>query len=448
MKIYIVSAQYIGSITGGGGIHVVDLSRELSKLGHGVIVISMGIGDNKKEETVTLSDPFNPDPTKRESKVKVFRFWTKDSHHISGPFEGSKLEEINRLEEFGRQVLQFLKKIKDKSVIHLHGHFMIPSIAKELRDKDNFRIITSIHTFESLSEARKGKDGAGAKFIEFMQEKERQAIKYSDYLVVRSHAVKDQITSLFPADVKNANIEIISSGVSSVFIHHPSLGGDKLDLLKQKYRIKGKFIFNLNRIDPSKGIEYGIEALPKLIKKLKKTEGKTSRGVSMVIAGMIEDKNQWYLERLEKIVKKLGVDKSVSFYTDISEEDKIGLFNLADVFLLSSIIEPFGITIVEALSKNVPVVTAGVEGPMDIMGVRKVEKPFIWGNGGLVVYYNNPLKRSEYISESLFAVFKNPEKVSKLIEKGKKKVLSIYAWESLVQKKLSIYRKALAIKRK
>jgi len=448
MKIYIVSAQYIGSITGGGGIHVVDLSRELAKLGHNVIVLSMGIGKSKKEEIVTLKDPFNPDPKKRKCKVKVFRFWTSDSKRINGPFEGTKLEEINRLEKFGKKVVEFLKKYNEETIVHLHGHFMIPSIAKELRESTKFKIVSSIHTFESISEARKGKNGAGPKLIEFMREKEEQAIKYSDCLIVRSKAVKEQISSMFPESVKSANIAVISSGVSSVFIHHPPFSEKHLELLKQKYKIKGRLIFNLNRIDPSKGIEYSIEALYKVIKELKKIEKKNYKEVSMVVAGMLEEKNQWYLERLQKMVKKLKLEENVSFHIGISEDDKIGLFNLADVFLLSSIIEPFGITIVEALSKDVPVVAAGVEGPKDIMGVKEVKKPYIWANGGAIVYYDDPTQRAEYISKAILNVFAHPEKVKNLVKKGKKRVLSIYAWESLVKRKLEIYKKVLKLSRR
>lgn len=447
MKIYIVSAQYIGSITGGGGIHVVDLSRELAKLGHKVTVLSMGIGKNKKEETIILKDPFNPDPKKRKCKVKVIRFWTSDSRRISGPFEGTKLGEINRLEEFGKKVIDYFKKHNEKTIVHLHGHFMIPSIAKELREKTKFRIVTSIHTFESISEARKGKNGAGPKFIEFMRQKEEQAIKYSDYLIVRSKAVKEQIISMFPETVKSANIAVISSGVSSVFIHHPPLAGEKLDLLRQKYKIKGNFIFNLNRIDPSKGIEYAIEALYKSIKKLKKIEKNNYVETTMVIAGMLEEKNQWYFERLQKLAKRFNLERNISFYIDISEEDKIGLFNLANVFLLPSIIEPFGITIVEALSKDVPVIAAGVEGPKDIMGVKRVEIPYVWANGGAIVYYEDPTKRAEYLSNAIVDVLTQPERVKQLVKKGKRRVLSIYSWESLVKRKLDIYRKALKMKR-
>jgi len=443
LKIYIVSAQYIGSITGSVGIHVVDLSRELGKLGYDVTVLSLGIGKNKKEETVVLDDTFNPDPNKRKCRVKVVRFWTKDSKNISGPFEGTKLQEINRLEEFGNKVISYLKRHNEKAVVHLHGHSIIPAIAKELKEKTNFKIVTSIHIFESISEARKGQDGAGAKFIKFMQEKEQIAIKYSDYVIVRSKAVKDEISRLFPTTVKNSKIYVIPSGVSSVFIHHPPHRLEKLEMIKNKYNIRDKLIFNLNKIDPSKGIEYAIEAFDK-VKKFEKKRAGNGNNISLVIAGMLENKNEWYLERLQKLTKKFKLENNVSFYIDISEDDKLGLFNLADIFLLPSIIEPFGIPIVEALAKDVPVVAAGVEGPMDIMGVKKVKPPFLWAKGGAIVYYNDPTKRSEYLSEAILAMFHHPKKREKTVEIGKKKVLSVYSWESLVKKKIEIYKKAYA----
>ena len=100
MDVIIVSAQYIGSISGGGGIHVVELTRELGKLGHKVTVLSMGLGRYKNQEEIILTDPYNPDKEKRKTKINVIRFRVKDSAKLKSPFEGTKQQEIDRLKEF------------------------------------------------------------------------------------------------------------------------------------------------------------------------------------------------------------------------------------------------------------------------------------------------------------------------------------------------------------
>ncbi len=447
-EIIIVSAQYIGSISGGGGVHVVELTRELGKLGYKVLVLSMGLGKNKLKETITLEDPYNPDKKKRKAKIKVVRFRPKDYKNLNSCFEGTKQQEIDRLTEFKNRAVDYLVKHyknRDDIVVHIHGHFVVPSMAKELKEQTKLKIVTSIHTFESISERAKAKDGAGAKFVKIMEEMEEIAIKNSDYLIVRSKKVKQQITELFPKTVRKTKVAIISSGVSSVFINHPGFDNKILEKIKKKYNVSGDLIFNLNRIDPSKGIEYIIKAYPRVYKDLRKLKGKDYK-MSFVICGMIEEKNKWYYERLTKLISEIKdkeIRDSISIHQNITEEDKIGLFQLAKVFILSSIIEPFGITIVEALAKNIPVIAAGVEGPMDIMGVKKVDVPFKVADGGIIVNYETKSKRHSYLYEALKFVFLNPDKIKKKVLKGREKTLRKYGWEALVMEKIDIYNKTL-----
>ncbi|MBU1075860.1 MAG: glycosyltransferase family 4 protein [Spirochaetes bacterium] len=442
MKIIIVGAQYIGSISGGGGVHVVELTRELGKLGHEVLVLSMGLGDNKKEEEIVLEDPYNPDKKRRKALIKVVRFWTSDSAGIRSPFEGTKQQEIDRLLEFKEKVLEYLVQMNGKDVVHLHGHFVIPAMAKELKERTNYRIVNSIHTFESISEMKKGADGAGEKFIKIMQDMEEQAVIHSDCLICRSREVKEQISRLFPDAVKKTRIAVISSGVSSVFIHHPGSSPQELDQVKKKYNITGELILNINRIDPSKGIENLISAYPRVYDHLRKHEAEDHK-LSLVIAGMIEEKNKWYYEKLVRLIEGIKdpqIRQSISIHQNISEKDKLNLFDLARIFVLSSLLEPFGITIVEALAKDIPVVSSGVEGPKDIMELSRIKTPFSEALGGILVNYDDPGRRADNFFEALKYTFDNYSKVKKSVGKGKKKTLKKYAWESLVKEKLRIYK--------
>jgi len=443
MKLIIVSAQYIGSISGGGGVHVVELTRELGKLGHDILVLSMLLKWNKEKETVILRDEFNEDPKKRRAKVKVIRFKVKDYLKINSPFEGSKEEEINRLIEFKNKVLEWLIKHNGDEIVHLHGHFVVPSLAKDIKKHNlKYKIVNSIHTVESISEITKGKDGASKRFIKIMQDMEREAIEYSDYLILRSKKVLQQVKEFFPDVIKKTKVAIMPSAVSSVFIHHPPLSNKKLSNLKKRYSIKGDLILNINRIDPSKGIENLIKSFPKLYKYLLKKD--KSVKLNLIIAGMIEEKNKWYYERLMNLINKIeekSIRESIGIFQNISEEDKMGLFNLAKVFVLTSLLEPFGITIVEALAKDVPVIASGVEGPRDIMGVKEVPEPFKLAKGGILVNYDNPSKRANNLFEALKYCFTNYSKVKKIAKQGKIKTLEKYAWEALVKEKIKIYEK-------
>jgi glycosyltransferase involved in cell wall biosynthesis len=255
MKVIIIGAQYVGSITGGGGVHVVELTRELGKLGHEVLVLCMGLGNAPEELDLVLEDPHNPDPSRRKATVHVKRFFPADADKIKSPFAGTKQEEIDRLKAFRQQVLEYLLKLDGDGVVHIHGHFAVPAMAKELKEKGRYKIVNSIHTFESISERVKGKDGAGEEFVKQMEEMEEEAILHSDHLIVRSEEVLRQITGLFPQAVKQTPISVISSAVSSLFIHEPAPDEFELRAVKGRYGVSGDLILNVNRIDPSKGIE-------------------------------------------------------------------------------------------------------------------------------------------------------------------------------------------------
>jgi glycosyltransferase involved in cell wall biosynthesis len=443
MKIIIVSAQYIGSVSGGGGVHVIELTRELGKLGHDITVLSMGLGRYKNKETVILEDPHNPNKKMRKARIKIQRFRVKDSAKLSSPFEGTKQQEIDRLLEFRNKVRDHLIKHNGKELLHVHGHFVVPAIARELKEAGTkYKIVNSIHTVESISEIKKGKDGAGPKFIKIMQEMEKEAMLFSDHVILRSNKVKQQVSKYFPQTVKKTKITVVSSGVSSVFINEPQWNEKQLNAIRKKYKIQGDLIFNINRIDPSKGIENLIKAYPRIYKYMQKKHGKDYK-LSVIIAGMIEKKNIWYYKRLVKLMKGIKakeIRNSIAIYQNISEKDKTGIFNLAKIFVLTSLLEPFGITIVEALAKNIPVVCSGVEGPMDIMDTKNVKSPYSPAPGGVLVHYKEPAKRANNFLQAFQYVYDHPKEIEKSVLKGKNKTLKKYAWESLVKEKIKIYK--------
>lgn len=105
-----------------------------------------------------------------------------------------------------------------------------------------------------------------------------------------------------------------------------------------------KNILFLSRVHPKKGIELLIDAVSEL----------NSQNVNVVIAG---EGNENYIESLKKLVKVKGVEKQFSFVGGVYGKKKEELFNQADVFVLPTYSENFGIVVVEALAANIPVIT-------------------------------------------------------------------------------------------
>ncbi len=431
MKLYLVSVQYLGSIAGSGGIYVLELSKELAKEGIEVNVITMGIGDNKEFEEIELENA--------DKKIKVYRLWTSDSKNIKGPFEGDKKEEIKRLKDFSQKVLEFFSanKINGKDVIiHLFGHYMIPSLARQLKKISNFRIVTTLYALESISEARKGDEGRD--LIKFIQKRERDSIIYSDFIIVRSNSIDEELSWMFPDIYDKNKVIIIPGGVSNFFVKKSKFSYEDIELIKRNFNISGKLFLSINRIDPAKGLEYIISAYSNAIKNYNEKS-------TLLIAGWLEEKNRWYYKRLLHQISKIKdkrIRDSIKIIINLKSEDKLLLYHIASFTILGFIVTPFSITLVESILKEVPFIIPGIESVLDILKVEKVVQPFVEVNGGILVYFLNPVKRVEYIEKGIQYALKNESKLKKDI-KVLKPQMERYLWKNSIKLYIDVYKRLI-----
>lgn len=104
-------------------------------------------------------------------------------------------------------------------------------------------------------------------------------------------------------------------------------------------------VLYLGRLHPIKGIENLIAALPKL----------ESTGVSLTICG---EGDPAYKESLVRKTVELGVVDMVSFRGHVNGEAKTAAFTVADVCVVPSYVENFGMVVGEALAHGVPVIVS------------------------------------------------------------------------------------------
>ncbi len=108
-----------------------------------------------------------------------------------------------------------------------------------------------------------------------------------------------------------------------------------------------KTILFLSRIHPKKGIEILIEAWEKL-------DNSNKEGWQIQIAGNGE---QAYINKLNKLIKVKRLQNQIKIIGPQFGEDKIRAYHNADLFVLPTYSENFGIVIAEALACGVPVIT-------------------------------------------------------------------------------------------
>jgi len=109
-----------------------------------------------------------------------------------------------------------------------------------------------------------------------------------------------------------------------------------------------RILLFLSRIHPKKGLSLVLPWLGEVLMQ--------RPGWVIVIAGAAGDHS--YLESLKKLIRQRGFLSQVFFVGQVSDENKAALYNLADLFVLPSHSENFGIALVDALAAGVPVLTS------------------------------------------------------------------------------------------
>lgn len=109
---------------------------------------------------------------------------------------------------------------------------------------------------------------------------------------------------------------------------------------------KTKTILFLSRVHPKKGIEFLLEAVAELREEM--------NGYQVIIAGPGE---KFYVDSLLSMVERLKLTDIARFVGPVFEEEKWKLYRQADLFVLPTYSENFGIVVPEALASGTPVIT-------------------------------------------------------------------------------------------
>jgi phosphatidylinositol alpha-1,6-mannosyltransferase len=180
-------------------------------------------------------------------------------------------------------------------------------------------------------------------------------------------------------------------------------------LLRQSgYRAGRKMILSLCRLDPRKGLDIVLQALPRVAAEIP--------DVTYVAAGAGPDE-----ARLRAIAEKVGVAERVIFLGRVSDEDAIGLYDACDVFVQPSRaegrwVEGFGLTFLEAAARGKPCV-AGRHGA--------VPEVVIDGETGLLVSPEDV----EEVGSAVTALLSDARLAARLGEAARKRVFSEFTWE-------------------
>lgn len=231
------------------------------------------------------------------------------------------------------------------------------------------------------------------------------AIKNANYLISVSSFLKERIISL---GIDGTKVEVIPNGINKERFYPIEINAARNKL---KLPINKKIILNVGVLTPIKGTVYLINAFADLIKE--------RDDLLLIIIGEGPLRSE-----LENKARSLNLEQYVQFIGFVPNEELVFWFNAADLFVLPSLGEGFGITIIESLSCGLPIVASNIGGIPEIINEDHL---------GILV----PPGDIKELSNGILRGLVNDWDKKRLIERSKD-----YSWEKAAKSISHIYETA------
>ena len=183
-----------------------------------------------------------------------------------------------------------------------------------------------------------------------------RSIRMASGIIVPSESVRKDMTDLFP-DTKDI-IEVIPIGMNPLC---RTLEPDDYATTLGKLGVTEPFILFSGNMAPNKNLLTLVHAFGKL---------KRNHNIDhkLVLAG----RKAWQYEEVRRCIQEEGLSEEVLCVGYVSDEDLIGLYNAADLFVFPSLYEGFGVPPLEAMLCGTPVVCSGAGGLAETVGPAAV----------------------------------------------------------------------------
>jgi len=317
-----------------------------------------------------------------------------------------------------RMRLKLAQKIQQYDVWQVIGTYPAGWVAKDLA-----KIVPVILRSHGDDIQKDAKLEYGMGLNPYIDKKISKTLSKMTHLVALTESVKKCYQEY---NIPETKITEISNGVSLERFNR------KVDsnILRKKYGIKNNqiFILTVGRYHIKKGYEY----IPEAARFLKENGISfkwviVGKGVSILHSNLLERQ----VSDLVILKEEIGLNNSYgpnnSF--NIPNDSLIQLYKSADLFVMPSIIETFGMVLIEAMAAGLPIITTNAPGCRDVVSNNY--------NGILVAP-----KNSEALGKGILKVINNPNLKKSLIENGKNSVIK-YDWGNIAREYEHLYHHAI-----
>jgi D-inositol-3-phosphate glycosyltransferase len=283
-------------------------------------------------------DPHVPAVTRVEEGFRVV-------HVDVGPPRPIALHDLTTLvDPFVDAVLDRMRATGDDYDV-LHANYWVSgAVGHRLKHALDRPLVATFHTLARVK-AEAGFDDEPEQRARL----EHEIVDCADLMLASTTEERDQLAELYGAEP--TRVEIVPPGVDhSVFRPDPTAGGRLRERLGLDDRPVALFV---GRIQPLKGADVALRALARLA---------DERSTLLVVGGPSGPSGASESERLERLVGELGLEARVRFLPPQPHDGLADFYRAADVCVVPSRSESFGLVALEAAACGTPVVAAAVGG--------------------------------------------------------------------------------------
>ncbi len=389
LTVMMLTWEFPPRIIGGISPHVYYLSKNLSKNGVKVYVVTCDFPGAPEHETIDGVEVYRTDSYK--NPAPDFATWVY-------------LMNMNMQKEAAALVRSIGGKV---DVFHAHD-WLVATAGIGLKHIFRKPFFATIHSTEIGR-----RNGIHFDYERMIHETEAwltyeawKVICCSDYMV--SHV---RWAFGLPED----KLVMVSNGVNTEVYDK----NDKEDLSQFRKRFAlpdEKIVLFVGRLVYEKGIHVLVSAMPKVLEKA---------NAKLVIVG-----NGYMKEQLSSLVAKIGLERKVMFTGFVDDDTLRKLQMSADVSVVPSLFEPFGIVALEAMAAKSPVVVS------DTGGLSEIVEHDV---SGVKVYVNNP----DSLAWGITKVLTDEGYANWIRINAYKKIQEKYNWGKIAQQTRGMYENVL-----
>jgi glycogen(starch) synthase len=388
-RVLLLSWEYPPVIEGGLARHVCKLAEALVRQGIAVDVLTRGAAG--EAEGAARAEPVGG--------VNIHRVrepgWPRDLDRF-----------VAWVDQMNEDMLAAGEALaQEHSYDLIHGHdWLVAKASGALADRVGVPYITTIHA----TEHGRHQGWVADEPQSHIHSVERWMARRADSVIVCSYYMRGHVADIF--DIDERRIAVIPNGIDPGELRPV---GDLRTLRAEFARPEEKLVLLVGRLVYEKGFQLALDALPGVIERV--------GDVRFLVAG-----SGTHEAELKAQAERLGLSEHGTFLGWIGDDALHSLYRIADLCVVPSIYEPFGLVALEAMASGCPCIVADTGGLREV--VPEGERVGLRFNGG----------DAEHLGVMIERLLVDGELRDRLVAEASEHVLS-FDWEDIARRTRTIY---------